>query len=209
MKWHVWIIRMFSFVLRLVFQEGEGWLFSTIFPCVFAKKAQFVPFSLYNRWVRIEVWFAVKFSQHLWIYLCENILISYFQFLRVFLRYWNNYQIQKNFIFQGKSTRRISSEGRLVLEGVFQKKNFFRERPPQKEWGGFQRGVKPPKNLCKFNSIMPANAKHACKCRKQCHEDKYRAILQRILKVSMLFAFQTWPFLLLKKLLITSIFLFF
>ena len=127
MKWHVWIIRMFSFVLRLVFQEGEGWLFSTIFPCVFAKKAQFVPFSLYNKWVRIEVWFAVKFSQHLWIYLCENILISYFQFLRVFLRYWNNYQIQKNFIFQGKSTRRISSEGRLVLEGVFQKKNFQRE----------------------------------------------------------------------------------
>ena len=91
--------------------------------------------------------------------------------------------------------------------GGVPKKKFFRERPPQKEWGGFQRGVKPPKNLCKFNSIMPANAKHACKCRKQCHKDKYRPILQRILKVSMLFSFQTWPFLLLKYLLITSIFL--
>ena len=126
--------------------------------------------------MRIEVWFAVKFSQHLWIYLCENILISYFQFLRLFV-FTLLKQLSNTIKFQGKSTRRISFEVWLVLEGVFQK-NFLRERPPQKEWGGFQRGVRPPKKLCKFNSIMPANAKDACKCRKQCHNEKYRATLQ-------------------------------
>ena len=57
-------------------------------------------------------------------------------------------------------------------------KKFFKGEAASKGMGGFQRGVRPPKKLCKFNSIMPANAKDACKCRKQCHNEKYRATLQ-------------------------------
>ena len=40
-----------------------------------------------TKWLRIEVWHGIKFSKRLWIFLGENILIFYFQFILLFIEY--------------------------------------------------------------------------------------------------------------------------
>lgn len=118
---------------QVFFSGGGAGISDEIFHNIFYWENSMYPTLV---WVRIKVWYGIKFNQYLWISLRENISIFYFQLIekivfqfKIFLFYVSKSN-SKNFAFQGWLRGQGAQEKLQIKGGI----------TPPEEGGCLERG---------------------------------------------------------------------